>query len=103
MDNKTSKKLINFYVTKEMKNEFDEICRVSGRTRTQVLVSLMTDHVIKSKPILEAHFEKLKETDKTLEAMKAFETDLSQRNLERESEMPPTIYWSDGREDMTLF
>ena len=103
MDYKTSKKLINFYVTKEMKIRFDEICRVSGRTRTQVLVSLMTDHIIKSKPILEAHFERLKETDRTLEAIKAFETDLSERIQDQRSEMPPTIFWSDGREDMTLF
>ena len=98
MDNNQYKTLINFRVQESTKIRFDEICRVSGRTRTQVLVSLMADHIIKSKPILEAHFERLKETDRTLEAIKAFETNLSERIQDQRSEMPPTIFWSDGRD-----
>ena len=40
--------LTNFNVPLPTRKRFDAICRASGRTRTSVLVELMTDHILKS-------------------------------------------------------
>ncbi len=39
--------LTNFNVPLPTRKRFDAICRASGRTRTSVLVELMTDHILK--------------------------------------------------------
>jgi hypothetical protein len=38
--------LINFNVPTAIRQRFDAICHASGRTRTSVLVELMTDYVL---------------------------------------------------------
>lgn len=39
--------LTNFNVPLPTRKRFDAICRASGRTRTSVLVELMTDHILR--------------------------------------------------------
>ena len=39
--------LTNFNVPLPTRKRFDAICRASGRTRTSVLVELMTNHILK--------------------------------------------------------
>lgn len=39
--------LTNFNVPFGTRKRFDEVCRASGRTRTSVLVELMTYHILK--------------------------------------------------------
>ena len=39
--------LTNFNVPLRTRQRFDAICRASGRTRTSVLVELMTNHILK--------------------------------------------------------
>ncbi|MEY4999712.1 MAG: hypothetical protein RIS00_1756 [Pseudomonadota bacterium] len=39
--------LTNFNVPLPTRKRFDAVCRASGRTRTSVLVELMTDHILK--------------------------------------------------------
>lgn len=39
--------LTNFNVPLPTRKRFDAICRASGRTRTSVLVELMTDYILK--------------------------------------------------------
>lgn len=95
--------LINFYVDKVTRDRFDAVCRASGKTRTQVLVALMEEHIIRSKPILEAQFEKLKEADNLLAAIRTYEDRVNDRVKEAESEMPPTLFWSDGRDEVPYF
>lgn len=100
---KDRKVLINFYVSGTTRSRFDGICRASGKTRTQVLVALMEKHIIRSKPILEAQFEKLKEADDLLAAIRTYEDRVNDRFQEAESEMPPALFWSDGRDEVPYF
>ena len=39
--------LTNFNVPLPTRKRFDAVCRASGRTRTSVLVELMTNHILK--------------------------------------------------------
>ena len=39
--------LINFNAPDPIRVRFDKVCQLSGRTRTSVLVELMTDHILK--------------------------------------------------------
>lgn len=100
---KDDKVLINFYVDKVTRDRFDAICRCCGKTRTEALVTLMNEHIIRSKPILEAQFEKLKEADDLLAAIRTYEDRVNDRVQEAESEMPPTLFWSDGRDEVPYF
>ena len=43
----TQTTLTNFNVPSRTRQRFDEVCHASGRTRTSVLVELMTDHILK--------------------------------------------------------
>ncbi len=45
--------LINFNLPTDLKDSFDEVCRMSGRTRTSVLVELITTYIIDQSAILE--------------------------------------------------
>lgn len=98
--NKDHKVLINFYVSRTTRSRFDGICRASGKTRTQVLVALMNEYVSRSQPILEAHYEKLKEADRTLAAIKAYEDQVQDRIQEMETEMPSALFWSDEQDEV---
>jgi hypothetical protein len=42
----------NFNVSSITRNKFDQICRLSGRTRTSVLVELMENYVLNKGPVL---------------------------------------------------
>lgn len=102
-ENTSRKRLINFYVDRVTTSRFDAICSASGKTRTQVLVALMNEHIIRSKPILEAKFEKLKEADNLLAAIRTYEDRVNDRVHEAEAELPPTLFWSDGRDEVPYF
>lgn len=97
------KHLINFWVDNVTRIRFDGVCRVSGKTRTQVLVSLMNEHIIRSKPILEARYEKLREADDTLAAIRTYEHQINDRVQKDEAETPPTLFWSDGHDEVPYF
>lgn len=100
MDHDQAKVLINFLVPKATKNRFDAICRINGRSRTQVLIDLMNDHIVRTSPLLEARYEKLKNADHALAAIEECQAELRERIEEDEAEFPPAIFWSDepGRE-----
>jgi hypothetical protein len=44
--------LTNFNVPLPLRNRFDAICHASGRTRTSVLVGLMTDYILNQSQLL---------------------------------------------------
>ena len=58
--------LTNFNVPPETRSRFDEICRISGRTRTSVLVELMNQYVLSRTPLLIQQVEDLKGLDRVL-------------------------------------
>lgn len=95
MNHEQAKVLINFLVPKATKNRFDAICRINGRSRTQVLIDLMNDHIVRTSPVLEARYEKLKSADNTLAAIEEYQAELRERIEEDEAEFPPSIFWSD--------
>jgi hypothetical protein len=47
-----SKILTNFHAPSNTRSQFDQICQMSGRTRTSVLVELMEDYVLTKGPAL---------------------------------------------------
>lgn len=44
--------LTNFNVPSTIRSKFDQICQISGRTRTSVLVELMEDYVLTKGPAI---------------------------------------------------
>ena len=44
--------LTNFNVPSSTRSKFDQICQMSGRTRTSVLVELMEDYVLTKGPAI---------------------------------------------------
>lgn len=95
---KSGKVLINFLIDKNDKTRFDEICRLSGKTRTSVLVDLVGKYVIETGSKLD---ERLKEMGHIDDIIGTYhEHDERQKRLaeELEFELPPSIFVWDGRE-----
>ena len=59
--------LTNFNVPLPLRNRFDAICHASGRTRTSVLVGLMTDYILHQSQLLATQNQKLELVDQMLE------------------------------------
>lgn len=59
--------LTNFNVPLPLRNRFDAICHASGRTRTSVLVGLMTDYILHQSQLLATQNQKLQLVDQMLE------------------------------------
>jgi len=95
---KTNKTLVNFLIEKPDKIRFDEICRLSGKTRTQVLVDLVRRYVIEAGLELDERFKEMGRIDDLLGTY--HEQAERQRRLadEIEFELPPSIFVWDGRE-----
>ena len=58
--------LTNFNVPIITRTRFDEICELSGRTRTSVLVDLMERHIIEQGKVLESRNRQIEKVDNTL-------------------------------------
>ena len=58
--------LINFNVPQGIRHRFDEVCRVSGRTRTSVLVELMESYVLTQGKVLADRHVEIRKVDQTL-------------------------------------
>ena len=58
--------LTNFNVPLPTRKRFDAICRASGRTRTSVLVELMTNHILKEGRRLTDQQSELEQIDATI-------------------------------------
>ena len=79
----------NSYIDEDMREKPDGVCSASGKTRTQVLVALMRARITRSKLILVATFEKIKETDSLLAAIRTYEDQVEDRIQEAEAKIPP--------------
>ncbi len=58
--------LTNFNVPIPLKSRFDAICHASGRTRTSVLVELMTDYILTQSKLIASRNQVFKLVDQTL-------------------------------------
>lgn len=58
--------LTNFNVPIPLRSRFDAICHASGRTRTSVLVELMTDYILHQSQLLATRNQGFKLVDQTL-------------------------------------
>lgn len=107
MKNKT---LTNFIVSNHIKSRFDEICRVSGRTRTSVLVELMEKYTLSQGKALATRNEEFLNVDQELErsrrimgfkeflADQAAKEEAARQNASDPSLEPPSPIISDGHD-----
>lgn len=58
--------LTNFNVPSDTRRRFDAICHASGRTRTSVLVELMTDYILHQSQILATRNHQFQMVDELL-------------------------------------
>ena len=58
--------LTNFNVPITTRTRFDQICELTGRTRTSVLVELMERHIIEQGKVLESRNREIEKVDDTL-------------------------------------
>ena len=103
--------LTNFNVPIDTRRRFDAICHASGRTRTSVLVELMTNYILEEGKRLVERQKKLGDLDirfqKSL-GLRGFpnKVETSHRSIhsprqtwgDQELDLPDPIY-SDGRDD----
>lgn len=96
---KTSDKvLVNFLIERQNKIRFDEICRLIGNTRTQVLVELVNSYVIKTGLELD---ERLKDMDRIDDLLGTYHEHIEKRKRIADTlqfELPPSIFVWDGRD-----
>jgi predicted transcriptional regulator len=64
------KVLINFNLSKPIKERFDYICRENGRTRTSVLVDMITEYLIREGTRLADQQALINDVDAALEKSK---------------------------------
>jgi len=103
--------LTNFNVPVDMKRRFDVICHASGRTRTSVLVQLMTDYVLEEGKRLMERQRQLGDLDNRFSESTGLTgsirlLDRPHRNTLSHWQTPasdefdlPSSFHSDGRED----
>ena len=58
--------LTNFNAPIDTRNRFDAICQASGRTRTSVLVELMTDYILHQSQLLATRNQRFQLVDQML-------------------------------------
>ena len=67
--------LTNFKAPIDTRNRFDAICHASGRTRTSVLVELMTDYILNQSQQLVTRNHRFQLVDRMLEDNRASNDD----------------------------
>lgn len=95
---RTNKVLVNFLIEKPDKIRFDEICRLSGKTRTQVLVDLVRRYVIEASLELDKRLKEMGRIDDLLGTYHEHAKRQKRLADEIEFELPPSIFVWDGRE-----
>jgi hypothetical protein len=102
--------LTNFNVPVATRRRFDAICHASGRTRTSVLVDLMTDYILQQSQQLYNRDRQLERIDQQLEensVLKGLRSPLGDQSRSRRTSTqnrsyaefePPEFLVSDGQE-----
>lgn len=101
--------LTNFNVPIETRLRFDQICELSGRTRTSVLVELMESFILLQGVVLEERNRKLEQLDQTLEKSrrimsfkKFLDSDLQSQNTVRENRSKSNRETVQGRNPVSI-
>ena len=84
--------LTNFNVSQDIRDRFDDVCRLAGKTRTKVLVELMDGYIMSMGPELAKRYPAIASFDQSLSIRSRSNGD------RRESNDPPDIWVSTGRE-----
>jgi len=58
--------LTNFNVPTSTRDRFDRVCRISGRTRTSVLIEMMEDYIIHQGSVLKDRSKRIRMVDRKL-------------------------------------
>lgn len=58
--------LTNFHVPRDIRNRFDDVCRLIGRTRTSVLVELMDGYIVSKGPEITSRYQAIANLDQSL-------------------------------------
>ena len=103
--------LINFNTPIDVRKRFDAICHASGRTRTSVLVELMTNYVLQEGKRLVERQKELGDLDKRFQESLGLRGSNRHMNVLHRSVLPlrqtwgdqdfdlPDPIYSDGRDD----
>ena len=59
--------LTNFNVPTGIRDRFDRVCRISGRTRTSVLIEMMEDYIIHQGSVLKERSRRIRRIDRKLD------------------------------------
>ena len=70
---KPDKILINFQIPVQMKNRFDAVCEMTGKSKTSVLNSLVEEYI----------FDQLKDEEQKMNKLLAIDTGIQKRKLMR--------------------
>ena len=59
-------KLTNFQVPQKIRDRFDRVCKLSGRSRSSVLIELMEDYTVRQTRILLQKSRRIQEADQNI-------------------------------------
>jgi len=105
--------LVNFNLPVELKERFDQVCRMSGRTRTSILIELVTGYVIDQSEVLEERRSRLYLAGRQLNTIEHFreqeskaDSDTGDRSIgvqsPSESEIDGYDFGDDDEEEVTI-
>lgn len=92
-----NKVITNFMVPIDLRNRFDVLCHIRGKTRTAALVDLMEAFVLNEGDALGERNAKLAEIDRTLDA--AISSGRMSANIIALAPYPIPMIYNDGRDD----
>ena len=92
--------LTNFNVPIDTRRRFDAICHASGRTRTSVLVELMTNYVLQEGRRLMDRQNAFQDLDKRFQESLGLKVSKRQMETGHRSIHPPRQTWGDEEFDL---
>lgn len=92
--------LTNFNVPIDTRRRFDAICHASGRTRTSVLVELMTNYVLQEGRRLMDRQNAFQDLDKRFQESLGLRDSISKVETCHRSIHPPRQTWGDQEFDL---
>ena len=95
--------LTNFNVPILLRQRFDAICHASGRTRTSVLVELMSGYILTQSQLLSTRSHQMRLVDEQLEENSILKGDRSLPREDTQSYRSPSPTLSDREFDLPEF
>lgn len=92
--------LTNFNVPITTRNRFDAICHASGRTRTSVLVELMTNYILQEGKRIIAQQNEFHDLDQRLRESRGLKDPKQQMDARHRSIHYPRQQWADAGDEL---